>query len=406
VPVTKDEAIKLLKHLGAQRVTVGGNGWIKSTCPFARWHHSGGTDSDPSFGVNLKDGFGYNCFSCSQKGKDPQGLVWKLRALAGGGYGEAMGFLSGIDLGQASKLYNKGRTPFGLKGKAEVSHRFTSAFDGSEGATPIGTPQALFESEVSRDRATMPEERLEDFKTMYHPYLLGRGFTKATIERWELMVDVDGLGNERIVFPIRNKEGELLAFSRRVTWDAPRCQWCGYTDPPGTPKDKRTIRFGSRRKSDDPADGGCPNCQNKWVWPKYLHSKGFHRNHYLYGEHLTATDCKKGVLCEGNLDPVRLDQAGVINPVASLGTKIGTGWPTAKDPGEQLYWLTQLFDELVVVPDPDEAGRGMAELIQRHMRGREDLMWVQIAMPPRTDPGGMTDEEIRDLLEPYGVMRA
>lgn len=403
----ENEAEKLLQLLGSKQVRAKSNGWIEATCPFARWNHSGGTDSDPSFGVNVNDGFGFNCLSCGVKGRGAQSLVWRLRSKAGGGYEDAMSFVMGIPAElQSVAAEVRSSDPISSMTKMR-GYKKKRRLPKPEQQRTGAIAQSLFEMEPLI-RPTRPESDLDMFEPMYHPYLLDRGFSKEIIEKWELMVDVDGRGNERIVFPIRDGDGNLLAFSRRVTWAQPQCQVCGYKDPDGVAKDDRTIKFGSRRNKDElPGSGGCPNCDNRWVWPKYLHSKGFTRNLYLFGEHLVDRSFRKGVIVEGNLDPVRLDQFGVRNAVATLGTNVGTKWPSPKSPGEQLYHMTQMFDEIIVMADGDEAGDKMAESIRSFFKGKEDMMWVQVVKTPRgRDPGDMSKDEIEEILGPYGVLRA
>lgn len=48
--------------------------WVRFSCPFAKGKHKGGTDNDPSFGVNVDYPHGYNCFTCNSKGKTLQRL--------------------------------------------------------------------------------------------------------------------------------------------------------------------------------------------------------------------------------------------------------------------------------------------------------------------------------------------
>lgn len=401
----ENTAMKLLKYVGCDKISSGTNGWIRSTCPFARWTHSSGTDSTPSFGVNLDGGFGYNCFSCGKKGRGAHNLVWSLQSLN-----------KSADYTEASNLIRDGNyESFNFNSDSLFSKWDTSEvldFRFGDGQTdelhPVaGGPGLLFGDYEEVKRESLPESVLDDFEKMHHQYLLKRGFSKEIIEKWELVVDIDRLGNERIVFPIRDIDGRLLAFSKRVTWDRPKCQVCGYEDPPDTPKEKQTIKFGSRRDKGDPREkGGCPRCKNRWVWPKYQHSKGFKRNLYLYGEHHIDCDFNKGVVVEGNLDVVRLDQFGVRNCVATLGTNVGMKWPTSTSPGEQMYRLTQYFNEVVLAPDGDKAGQKMLNDVASFFKGMEDIMWVnRLTMPSGKDPGELTRSEAQSMFGPFGVLK-
>lgn len=117
---------------------------------------------------------------------------------------------------------------------------------------------------------------------------------------------------ERVMFPIRNERGQVIAFGGRV------------------------IGKGE---------------------PKYLNSPEtplFHKGRELYGlyEHRRAIQGEnRVVVVEGYMDVVMLDQHGVQNAVATLGTAI-----TA----DQAARLLRLADDVVFAFDGDNAGRKAA----------------------------------------------
>lgn len=60
-----ETAIKLLKSLGAKDIKYDGGQWVKSPCILAPWTHKGGKDSNPSFGIRVKNMKPhYHCFTC------------------------------------------------------------------------------------------------------------------------------------------------------------------------------------------------------------------------------------------------------------------------------------------------------------------------------------------------------
>jgi len=265
-----------------------------------------------------------------------------------------------------------------------------------EEQTPERIQQALLGAS-SVERPSLDESELDSFSREFHPYIRDRGFSFAAWDAWGLMVDETKHG-DRIVFPIRDIDGKLLAFSRRVAWDKPRCQWCGAAGS--------KVRFGSRRKDDDPrAKGGCPQCNNRWIWPKYQHSKGFKRNLYLYGEHLVDPSLRKAVVVEGNLDPIRLWQLGVRNALATLGSKPGEGVPDLARgrPAEQLYRMGTMFDDILVLADGDDAGMGLANSVERFFRGRDVTVSVE-QCPEGTDPGDLEAEQVLELIGDFGAL--
>ena len=62
----KDLSVTFLQALGATQIKVGST-WVTSSCPKARFNHSSGNDSNPSFGMTIVEGerSHYNCYSCS-----------------------------------------------------------------------------------------------------------------------------------------------------------------------------------------------------------------------------------------------------------------------------------------------------------------------------------------------------
>ena len=117
---------------------------------------------------------------------------------------------------------------------------------------------------------------------------------------------------DRVMFPIRNERGQTIAFGGRVIG-------------PGE--------------------------------PKYLNSPEtplFHKGRELYGlfEHRRAIqDADRVVVVEGYMDVVMLDQYGVNNAVATLGTAITS---------DQAARLLRLADEVIFAFDGDDAGRKAA----------------------------------------------
>jgi DNA primase (bacterial type) len=266
--------------------------------------------------------------------------------------------------------------------RQKALEEFQSEDDGEQGVFPgFDVP-----------RPKMDESELDDFIRAYHPYMKARGFTKKACKAWDIMIDHRDYG-DMIVFPIRDIDGNLLAYSRRMTWDRPTCTWCGYSG--------KGQKWGLRPNK--AGEGGCPSCGG-FVWPKYLHSKGFQRNLYLYGEHMIDREHRKGVVVEGNLDPIRLWQCGVKNAVATLGANPGTNRPNPLKgiPGEQLYRLECLFDEIVLIADGDKAGYQWANQFEKYFSQR----WVGIHTvhaPKDKDPGDMDREGFKRLIGQFDV---
>lgn len=88
---------------------------------------------------------------------------------------------------------------------------------------------------------------------------------------------------------------------------------------------------------------------------------------------------------ESSFDAIRLDQCG-ISAVATLGANV---------PKTQIELLTKHFNNVIIVPDNDIAGKDMANRIIEKMGPRA----VAIGLPSRfKDIGDMTDEDISQLI--------
>jgi len=384
----EDSVRILLGQLGVDQIaeTPSSKGWLASTCPFAAHTHADGKDSKPSFGI-LVDDVGpsaYNCLACGEKGLGAQSIIWRLKSLGE----EPSASLSQIV--RAKEVFRPRKQNDSLGGLLRRRRERQDAIKGHLEEHGVGDLGEVFDV----PRPTIPEDDLSGFIRAHHPYMKSRGFDKSTAKAWGLLIDHEDWG-DRIVFPIRNTEGELMAFSRRVTWDKPRCQWCGYSGP--------GQKFGIRANKE--GEGGCPKC-GKFVWPKYMHSKGFQRNLYLYGEHMIDQSLRKGVVVEGNLDPIRLWQMGVKNAVATLGSNPGESRPNPVEgiPGQQLYRMGLLFDEILILADGDKAGRQWASKISGYFKNS----WVSTRVavcPDGRDPGDLDEKRLRELIGSFSVWK-
>ena len=113
-----------------------------------------------------------------------------------------------------------------------------------------------------------------------HPYLAERGLDDATIVYFGLGYCVRGLMRGRVVIPIHNERGELVAFSGRY---------------PGDPPESR---------------------------PKYLLPSGFRKSNVVFNLNRAGTDAKENglVVVEGFFDVFRVWQAGFHQIVAIMGS--------------------------------------------------------------------------------------
>jgi 5S rRNA maturation endonuclease (ribonuclease M5) len=389
-----------LTLIGAENVREQTNGWVGASCPFARWRHKGGHDDNPSFGIKVEDDDNqsrFTCFSCGMSGGNVHFLLYKLKEYDPSYQDnrELMAFVkaSEPDSDKFKGLVERstGNRTFQIAKRKEprisasimesvqrIAQETQLSAIGVGGNTIVDVEGGISEKYIK----TLPESYLKHVKKEPPAYLLNRGFSRDVLKTWEIGTVVNGI-HARVAFPVRDMDGNLLAISRRVTWNRATCQHCGAED----------VKWGKP----------CPNC-NEDVWSKYEHGKGFNRNFHLYGAYFFERSEPVALLVEGQLDAVRLYEAGFRNVLATFGSKVGMAWPdpTKGKPGEQMHLLTRLCKRVILVCDGDDAGYQWASSIQSLFAGREHLMRVQVFYCPKgEDAGSLPIEYLRQNLAPY-----
>jgi hypothetical protein len=326
-----EDATTLLRKLGCERIKLNNRGdFLGSTCPLAPWTHKGGIDLHPSFGISVHPGgeSKFKCFTCGMDGSLVK-LLWRL------------GKESNKDLSALSALVTEQNRP----SVGEVMGAVNAARVGWHGVSKDSTGLALFAKTTTKLKEApppLPESELSRFSDppdAVMKYLTGeRRLTPETIAKWELKWLEKA---RRIAIPIRSTTGDLVGVSGRA--------------------------FDGQR-------------------PKFLHSSGFRRDFYLYGERF----CKRGVpgyLTEGFFDVMHLQQQGV-NAFAIMGSYLSS---------VQADKITQMFTRLVIVPDGDKAGAEAAVRISAMLAGR-----IPVTVAPMADgkdPDEMTTEELAALRQ-------
>jgi DNA primase len=177
-----------------------------------------------------------------------------------------------------------------------------------------------------------------------HPYLEQRGITRATAVEFGVgFYGGPGLLSRRIVIPIQNQSGRIVAYAGRAL------------------------------------DGGPP---------KYKLPAGFRKGLELFNSHRAiAFHSRTVILVEGYFDCMRVHQAGFPGVVALMGSSLSI---------EQEGLLTAHFERLMLMLDGDTAGRAASRAIAARMSGRCSVSSVQI--PEGVQPDRMSDAGIRWLL--------
>ncbi len=175
-------------------------------------------------------------------------------------------------------------------------------------------------------------------------HLQKKGYPLATC-RTLFLVEEDSSGGYydkfrgRLMFPIRDERGDLVAFGGRVLGD------------------------------------GLPKYINSSDTPLYRKSR------VLYGMNRAAQAITKmkprlGVLCEGYLDVIACHRAGVKGAVASLGTSLSE---------DHAKLLGRWCDEVVILYDADAAGQKAADRALEVLKPEKVPIRVAL-MPPGDDP--------------------
>ncbi len=306
---------------------------LKGLCPF----HN---EKTPSFTV-YPETQSYYCFGCGSGGD----AITFIKNIENLDYGEAVRFLAdrvGLSVPQdnfSTELYDKRRKMYEAnRAAARFFHKMLYAPEGEAGLRYF------------HDRG-LTDQTIRKFGLGFapsgwhalHQHLRKQGFSDRELYEANLlrMRQKDGhtyyydAFSERVMFPIIDLRGNVLAFSgRALTSDNPR----------------KYVNTGDT----------------------LIYKKGEN----LFALNLAKKSAASGmILCEGNMDVVTLHQAGFDNAVAGLGTALTE---------QQVALLSRYTGEVFLCYDADEAGRRAAEKAMRlfskttvrvkviHMRGGKD----------------------------------
>lgn len=397
----------VLRGLGADKVRVTRSGKVACCCLLAPWTHRYGRDSTPSMVVYVEgdrvEGPTYGCMSCHDSGS----LIDLLLFMRTRGRHDVVPWLQVLEGERSSESVPKSEK---LKRKvAEVS-----VFGRS---VPVRETEAVVRRTFEDGRpfydykALAQAEEIEPIEeSVYLPYAgsvpryaLERGLVIDTCKAFELGNDKE---MKRLLFPIRDRKGRLVAISGRLyatecvgcggVWER-RCRRCGelqrHHERVGD--DELTDLLCADGESWEPQRAECIVCSTPEP-PKYLHNRGFKRNLVLYGEHMKdrAKDGRVYVV-EGHLDMIRMWQAGYRPVVAMLGSHPGA---------PQIEKLIKYWQKVIVIGDGNQAGRDMAKRVKRMIADRIPVSIIDL--DDRRDPGNMTPEELREKVGPPPVLLA
>lgn len=286
--------------------------YMKGLCPF----HS---EKTPSFTVTPEKQI-YHCFGCGAGG----GVIQFLMAMEGYSFAEAV-----------SQLAKEANLDIGLDAIAdqrrEQNPEKTKLLEAYELAGKLyqyilkNTEQGKQAMQYLRSRG-LNDKQIETFGIGYAPtpwdtltqLLERRQFSLPLMEKGGLIsARQENQGyfdkfRDRIIFPIHDWKGNIIAFAGRAMGDAQ---------------------------------------------PKYLNSPEsmlFHKSRSLYNMHLARPNIRRHqqlVLFEGYMDVIKAWEAGVVNGVATMGTALTS---------EHADIIRKQADQVIVAYDGDSAGQAAA----------------------------------------------
>ncbi|AKL95723.1 DNA primase DnaG [Clostridium aceticum] len=319
----------------------------KALCPF----HN---EKTPSFHIN-KEKQWFKCFGCGEGG-DVIGFIMKI---------ENLDFIEAVKiLAQRANIYIDELThPNEIKERQKNDRIY---YDINRQAGRYFYDNLVQGRNLAQDyliKRGLTVKAIKSFGLGYAldgwdyllNYLIKKGYTKEDIEKSGLIVKSKQKDSyydrfrKRIMFPIFDVRGNVIAFGGRVLDDA---------------------------------------------LPKYLNSpetKYFNKSEILYGLHIARKNAinGQGILVEGYMDVIALHQQGLKNTVATLGTSLTQGHAVT---------LKKYFNEIVICFDGDSAG------IKATLRSIEILQNVHIdikvlTLPNNMDPDDFIKKKGKDAFE-------
>jgi len=314
---------------------------FKANCPF----HD---EKTPSFMVSAEKQI-FHCFGC-QEGGDAFTFLMKHDSLT---FPEALKELAD----KAGVQLPEKQMPSGEKSLSGALHELFEAATAYYEANLKDKVQGEKTREYL-ERRGFTTEVMAEFRLGYalpawrglNEYLTKKGFKEALQLKSGLVVKsakgpLYDLLRERVIFPIFDPRGKVIAFGGRV--------------------------FGDEM-------------------PKYLNSPEtelFHKRNEFFGLHLAkmhlSGDLPKLFIVEGYMDQMRLYAAGFKNTVATLGTALTE---------EHVRKLRRYISEAILVYDGDQAGQTAADRSLEHFI-RDGLSVRVLVLPQGVDPDQLIGEQ-------------
>jgi 5S rRNA maturation endonuclease (ribonuclease M5) len=350
---------KLLNSLGCEKIRTAGNK-IRSTCPLAPWKHGGGKDEHPSLAVFIADddSSGVNCMSgrCGFHGSLTD-LLYKLQKLSGRDMSALLMFVAENNTVNLDKQMSRIDAAAGYYAMPKESSGPVSVEGGKDYSDPL--VRASMSSALPESAVEMMEKMRTWIDAEAWEYIKGpdRRLTEATVEKWKIGWHPQ---QRRVSVPQYDRLGRLVNLSGRYVPYWPKC----------IPLSERESRV-----------------------PKWMHSNGFDRELFLFGEEwLQISDDGRGTIfiCEGAFDVIFMDQCGLPNVAGINGSHIND---------TQVDKILKWFDSVVLLMDGDPPGIEAARKIENRLAQRTHVLTHLIS--DGRDPNQMEVWEVEDLKSRY-----
>ncbi|HEY6271646.1 MAG TPA: toprim domain-containing protein [Terriglobales bacterium] len=180
-----------------------------------------------------------------------------------------------------------------------------------------------------------------------HVYLRGRDIHPETADTFGVgMYDGSGFLHGRIVIPIHNEHGQLVAYAGRAV---------------------------------------------DHQQPKYRLPAGFRKSDALFNLHRAArTGDRSVIVVEGFFDALKVHQAGYPSVVALMGSSLSK---------RQAHLLTSHFDHVVLMLDADEAGQRGTETILDQLKPKMPI--TPLRLSKGVQPDQLASGEISSILRSH-----
>lgn len=336
-----EEIKAFLRLIGAENIHEDSDGgWVRSSCPLARWTHEGGTDRKPSFGVKIpEEGEAprYHCFTCQSSGYLPR-LVSIISRYSGDRLLEASNYLSQFELFPDEESKPRGK-------RILVRSKFGDAPLNRALRKNIPVPAEVLE----KYPLLAEKSELTAHSTVLRWLVNERKISLQSIANYKLRLFTNVLDDVGVLFPILAKDGETVLD-----------MWARLID-------SKTFFRITPQMAGTTVNYKAPNL--------------------LFGNHC-FDQTKPGMIVEGGIDALRLYTLGVKNVVASFGS-------LSNDQLDSLY-----APVLYLGFDNDEAGHNFTKKAVERLGSIPSISYLDWGVVGKKDAGELESvEQFKKVFE-------